>query len=74
MYRTSRLTSAEIGQKYYERKQQTFYDRLFAAKHDSVKDRVMKNDLADFKVLISTRKRTAEFEIKNRDSRRAQIV
>jgi hypothetical protein len=74
MYRTSRLTSAEIGQKYYERKQQTFYDRLFAAKHDRVKDRVMKNDLADFNILISTRKHTAKFEQSNKNSRRAQIV
>ena len=74
MYRTSRLTSTEIGQKYYERKRQTFYDRLFAAKHDSVKDRVMKNDLADFDVWMNAVKRTAEFERKNKNSRRAQIV
>lgn len=74
MYRTSRLTSEEIAKKYYDRKHITVYDRLFAAKHDSVKDMVIRNDIADFNVWMRASSRTYNFEKKNENSRRAQIV
>lgn len=74
MYRTSRLTSEEIAKKFYERKQITLYDRLFAAKHDSVKDMVIRNDIAYFSMWARASSRTCLFEKKNKDSRRAQII
>lgn len=73
MYR-NRLTSEEIAKNYYDRKHITLYDRLFAAKHDSVKGMVIRNDIADFNVWMRASSRTYNFEQKNKDSRRAQIV
>ena len=73
MYR-NRLTSAEIAKNYYDRKHKTLYDRLFAAKHDSVKDMVIRNEIADFNVWMRANSRTCIFEEKNENSRRAQIV
>ena len=73
MYR-NRPTSEEIAKKYYERKHSTLYDRLFAAKHDSVKDMVIRNEIADFNVWMRASSRTYNFEDNNRNSRRAQIV
>ncbi len=73
MYR-NRLTSEEIAKNYYDRKHKTLYDRLFAAKHDSVKDMVIRNEIAGFNAWMRASSHTYNFEQKNKDSRRAQIV